>query len=155
MPIKNIIKILIVMAFIAAALAGCGKKQVVKPSEEAVKARRAVETLREMEGSYKARDMAGVLKSVSQDYKPGYAEYQTGLRKDIELYGDVSLDIAVDRVEESGAEVRVVVHWHGSWRDRSGNSHEGRGNSVFIFTQAGDGMALADVAGDMPFGVVR
>ena len=31
-----------------------------------------------------ARDMAGVLKPVSQDFKGGYAELETSLRKDIE-----------------------------------------------------------------------
>ncbi len=47
----------------------CSKKQVVKPSEESIRADKALATLSEMEKAYTARDLAGFMKPVSQDFK--------------------------------------------------------------------------------------
>jgi hypothetical protein len=135
--------------------AGCSKKEVVKPSEESVRADRALAALSEMEKAYEARDLAGVIKPVAQDYKKGYSELQTSLRKDIETYSKADVSIDIDRVEEAGDDTRVVFHWYGRWWDKAGAEHEGRGNTVFIFKETASGPELFDVTGDSPFGIIR
>jgi hypothetical protein len=136
-------------------LAGCGGGKVVKPSEDSVKAADALKVFNSMRASYEARDMAGVLKHLSQEFKGGYSEFQTSVRKDIETYPKVSLDATVERVELEGDMVKVVFHWFGKWSNKNGQEHEGRGNSVFVFSAAGSAMSLDNIIGDSPFGVVR
>ena len=136
-------------------LAGCGGSKVVKPSEDSVKAAEAIKVFDAMKASYEARDMAGVLKPLSQDFKGGYSEFQTSVRKDIETYPKVSLDTTVERVELEGDMVKLVFHWFGKWSGKDGQEHEGRGNSVFVFRAAGSAMSLDNIIGDSPFGVVR
>jgi hypothetical protein len=134
---------------------GCGGKKVVKPSDESVKAAEALKVLNAMQASYEARDMAGVLKPLSQDFMGGYSEFQASVRKDIETYPKVSLDTTVERVELEGDLVKVVFHWFGKWTNKDGQAHEGRGNSIFVFNAAGSAMSLDNIIGDSPFGVVR
>lgn len=150
------VKKLAFVLIILAVLAGCGKKEVVKPTEENVKATKALAALQAMETAYKARDYAGVMKYVSPDLENGYSEFQTSLRKDIDLYGKVDLSIDIDRVEvlEDGS-TRAVFNWYGKWYDTQDAEHEGRGNSVFSFKESDSQMVLAGVTGDSPFGVVR
>ena len=62
---------------------------------------------------------------------------------------------AIERVELEGDMVKVVFHWFGKWSNKDGQEHEGRGNSVFIFSAAGSAMSLDNIIGDSPFGVVR
>ena len=135
--------------------AGCGGSKVVKPSEDSIKATEAVKAMEAMQASYEARDMAGVLKPVSQEFKGGYSELETSLRKDIEEYPKISLETNVDRVELEGDMVKVVFHWFGKWTGKDGKDHEGRGNSIFVFKAAGSAMSLDSIIGDSPFGVVR
>lgn len=146
--------LLLVVFLIAFAAVGCGKKAVIKPSEESMKATRALDTLQEMERAYKARDMAAVLADVSPDFKGGYSEFETRMRKDSETFGRVDLDLDVERVEETGNEVHVAFHWYGKWYDKAGKVVEGRGNTMFIFVDTGK-MRLTAIVGDPPFGVVR
>lgn len=150
---RNIL-LLIASVFALAALSGCGKDEVIPPSAEAVKAERAVEAVKKMEAAYEARDMKGVLDPVSPDFRGGFAAFEAGVRKDIETFSKVALEIGMDRVVESGNEVSVSLHWNGRWWDSSGRASEGRGNAVFVFTDTG-AMRLSSVTGDNPFAVVR
>lgn len=135
--------------------AGCGGNKAVKPSEDSVKATEALKVFHAMQASYEVRDMTGVLKPLSPDFKGGYSEFETSVRKDIEAYPKVSVDSTVERVELEGDMVKVVFHWFGKWSDQDGQEHEGRGNSVFVFRAAGSAMSLDNIIGDSPFGVVR
>ncbi len=134
-------------------LAGCSKKVVVKPSEESVRAERALGALADMEGAYKSRDLKAVMALVSPDLKSGYAEFETSARKDSETFVKVDLDLNVERVEETKGLVKVAFNWYGTWLDKDGKTTEGRGNSVFVFKNGG-GMKLVEIVGDNPFGVV-
>ena len=145
----------ILFSVVVLLAAGCGGKQVVKPSEDSIKATEAVKALNSMQASYEARDMAGVLKTVSPDFKGGYAELETSLRKDMETFPKVSLVTDVERVELEGDLVKVVFHWFGHWTGKDGQEHEGRGNSIFVFKPSGSGMSLDSITGDSPFGVIR
>jgi hypothetical protein len=146
----------LIALLIFALSAGCSKKEVVKPSEESVRADRALATFSDMQKAYGARDLKGVIKPVAQDFKKGYSELETSLRKDIETYGKVDIDVDIDRVEEAGDDTRVVFHWYGRWWDKTNAEHEGRGNTVFVFREKpGAGPELEDVTGDSPFGVIR
>jgi hypothetical protein len=147
--------ILTLTAFLVFVFIGCSKKEIVKPSEESVRADRTLGVFSDMEKAYEARDLKGVIKPVSQDFKKGYSELETSIRKDIETYGKVDVTVQVDRVEESGDDTRVVFHWYGKWWDKAGAAHEGRGNAVFVFKETPAGPELADVTGDSPFGVIR
>ena len=143
------------LAAFALLLAGCGGKEAVKPSQESLQSKKALETMSAMEKSYISRDMAGVMAPVAQDLKSGYSEFQTSVRKDIESYSKVELDMGVDRVEITGDLVKVVFHWFGRWSDKDGLGHEGRGNTVFVFKDTGSSMPLQEIVGDSPFGVAR
>jgi len=144
-----------VVIAVSLAVFGCGKKQVVKPSDEAVAASRAVGAFMGMEKAYKQRDAAGVTGPVSPNFKPGYSEFLSGIRKDMEAFSKVDLEVETERVEIEGDDVKVVFHWRGFWTDKSGRKNEGRGNAVFVFRETGGQMSLYDVLGDSPFGVAR
>ena len=145
----------ILFSLVALLAAGCGGSKAVKPSEDSIKATEAVKALNAMQASYEARDMAGVLKPVSQDFKGGYSEMETSLRKDMDEFPKVSIETTVERVEIEGDLVKVVFHWFGKWTGKDGKEHEGRGNSIFAFKAAGPAMSLDSVIGDSPFGVIR
>jgi hypothetical protein len=151
----RILRIAVVAMLAAFMLMGCGKKQVVKPSDEAVAASRAVGVFMGMERAYRLRDAAGVTGPVSPDFRPGYSEFLSGIRKDMEAFTKVNLEVETERVYEAGEDVKVVFHWRGVWLDRSGRENEGRGNAVFVFRETGGQMSLYDVLGDSPFGVTR
>ena len=142
------------VALLAGLGAGCSKKEMRKPSDESVRATKALGALQEMDRAYAARDMAGVLKHVSPALAGGYSEFESSIRKDMESYPRVSLDMSVERVEDAGDEVSVVFHWFGRWYDASGREVEGRGNTVFVFRASGE-MTLVRIVGDTPYGVVR
>jgi len=144
----------LVMITAALTLAGCGGKKVVKPSEESVRASRALGALQDMERAYEARDIKGVMEHVSQDLRGGYAEYMSHIRKDVEAFKKIQLETRVDRVEETADEVRLVFHWNCRWTTDEGKTVEGRGNSVFVYTDKGT-VSLVSVTGDSPFGVVK
>ena len=148
--------LLLVTAFaMLFASSACGKKEEVKPSAESVKATLALAALSGMEKAYVARDMAGTIKPVSQELKSGYSEFQTSLRKDIETYDSVEINIEIDRVEIRDDKIKTVFHWNGTWHEKDGAGHEGRGNSVFVFVDKSGQMAIDEIIGDSPFGVVR
>ncbi len=148
-------KYLIVLLFPVLILGfGCGKKEEVKPTKEAVSAQAAEGAFHEMEKAYIARDMNGVMQRVSKDVEGGYGEFESRVRKDLELYGKVVLETHIERIEESDDQVKVVFNWYGKWWDAKEAVHEGRGNSVFVFKDA-PGMPLVSIVGDSPFGVVR
>lgn len=136
-------------------LFACSKKVIVKPSEESIRADRALAALSDMEKAYSARDLKGFIKPVAQDFKKGYSELETSLRKDIETYGKVDVSVEIDRVEEAGDDTSVVFHWYGKWWDKAGAVHDGRGNAVFVFRESSGGPELEDITGDSPFGVIR
>jgi len=140
-----------VLAIVAAS---CSAKEAVKPSEESVKASKALGLLQDMDRAYKAMDLKGVTAPVSTDFKSGLSEFETSVRKDIETFSAVNLDINIERVEESGDQVRIATHWYGKWQDKDVKETEGRGNAVFVFRDSAE-MKLVEVLGDSPFGVVR
>lgn len=152
---SNFFRLGIFFSLVVLLAAGCGGGKAVKPSEDSIKATEAVKAFNAMQASYEARDMAGVLKPVSQDFKGGYSELDTSLRKDFDEFSKVSLETAVERVELEGDLVKVVFHWFGKWTGKDGREHEGRGNGIFVFKPAGSGMSLDSIIGDSPFGIVR
>ena len=143
------------VTILLAAFCGCAKKVAVKPSQESVKATAALGAFQQMERAFVARDSKGVMSFVSEDMKNGYPEFETNLRKDLETYDRVSLEYEVDRVEEDGDKVSLVLHWFGKWWDKTGKEQEARGNSIFTFKVTGPAATLTEVIGDSPFGMVR
>ncbi|MGC2425203.1 MAG: hypothetical protein WA666_12730 [Nitrospirota bacterium] len=152
---RKFFKFLVIISSLMLIVSACAKKQVVKPSEESVKADRALSAFAHMREAYEARDLPGTLKDVSPDLKKSYADFSSTLRKDMELYPKVALDIEVDRVVEIDNFVRVIFHWTGTWTDKDGGSHEARGNCTYIYQDTGSSMVLIDFIGDSPFGVAR
>ena len=145
----------ILFSLVVFLAAGCGGSKAIKPSDDSVNATAAVNALNSIQASYEARDMAGVLKHVSQDFKGSYSELETSLRKDMETFPNVSLETTVERVELEGDLEKVVFNWFGNWTDKDGTKHEGRGNCVFVFKGTGSAISLDSVIGDSPFGIVR
>ncbi len=145
----------IIFSSVVLLVSACAKKQIIKPSEESLKATRALSAFAKMEAAYKARNLDGTLDGVSHDFKKSYADFESVLRKDMDIYPEVSLDINTDRVVETGNRVEVVFHWFGTWTDKGGGSHEARGNCTYIFQDTGSSMVLIDYTGDSPFGVAR
>ncbi len=152
---RKFLKFLVIIPSLMLVVSACGKKQVVKPSEESVKADRALSAFAQMREAYEARDLSGTLKGVSQDFKKSYADFSSSLRKEMDLYPKVALEIGVDRVVEVDNFVRVVFHWSGTWTDKEGGSHQARGNCTYIYQDTGSSMVLVDFIGDSPFGVAR
>ena len=148
MSSKRFSRFLLLSFILLAVLSACAKKQVVKPSEESIKAKNAIKDISEMQAAYEAKDIKGVLSHVSQDYTRGYAELDTSLRKDFDAYDNISIDLRVDRVEIEGDKVKVVSHWFGTWRDTAGKDHKARGNADFVFRETGASFQLVDVVGD-------
>ncbi len=148
-------RIFIIFSSVVLLVSACAKKQVIKPSEESTKATRALSAFAKMETAYKARNLDGALDGISRDFKKSYADFASILRKDMDIYPKVSLDVTMDRVVETGNHVEVVFHWFGTWTDKKGGSHMARGNCTYIFQDTGSSMALIDYIGDSPFGVAR
>ena len=153
MPLKPAFKLLILAVIVLLAAAGCSKP-AVKPSDEVAAADKALTAFEGMKKAYVSRDARGVTDPVSPDFKGGAAEFSGRIRKDMDAFDKVELDVAVERVEEAEDAVKVVFHWRGTWRDRTGLASFGRGNCVFVFKEAG-AMQLYDIVGDSPFDVVR
>ena len=152
---KKYVTVFLVILPVVLLASACAKKQVIKPSAESVKAARALSAFAKMEAAYKARDLSGTMDDVSRDFKKSYADLASVLRKDMDIYPAVSLDITMDRVVETGNRVEVVFHWSGTWTDKKGGSHQARGNCTYIFQDTGSSMVLIDYIGDSPFGVAR
>ncbi len=155
MVFKRFSRFLLLSFILLAALSACAKKQVIKPSEDSIKAKNAIKDVGEMKDAYEAKDIKGVLSHVSQDYARGYAELDTSLRKDFDAYDNIGIDLRTDRVEIEGDKVKVVTHWFGTWRDKTGKDHKARGNADFLFRDTGASFLLVDVVGDSPFGISR
>lgn len=152
---RKFLKFLVIIPLLIFVVSACAKKQVIKPSEESVNADRALSAFARMREAYEARDLAGTLKDVSPDFKKSYADFSSNLRKEMDIYPKVALDVEVDRVEEVDNFVRVVFHWNGTWTDKDGGSHESRGNCTYIYQNTGSSMVLVDFIGDSPFGAAR
>jgi len=146
--------VVVALVILLSASTGCGGKAPVKPSEQSDKAAKAVQRLADMEKAYESRKMDDIVSGVSQDYKNGYAELLASLRKDSEMFSKVSVDIKIDRVEETKDDTRVVTHWTGTWTTKDGRTPEGRGEAVFVFANS-EKAPLVDVIGDMPFSMVK
>ncbi len=56
---RKFLKFLVIIPSLMLVVSACGKKQVVKPSEESVKADRALSAFAQMREAYEARDLAG------------------------------------------------------------------------------------------------
>jgi hypothetical protein len=153
--LRKFLKFLVIIPSLMLVVSACGKKQVIKPSEESVKADRALAAFAQMREAYEARDLAGTLKDVSQDFKKSYADFSSALRNEMESYPKVALEVGVDRVVEVDNFVRVVFHWSGTWTDKNGDTHEARGNCTYVYQDTGSSMVLVDFIGDSPFGAVR
>ena len=155
MVFKRFSRFLLVSFILLAALSACAKKQVIKPSNESLQAKRAIQELGAMKDAYEAKDINGVISHVSTDYAKGYAELDTSLRKDFDTYDKISIDLKFDRVEIEGDKVEAATHWFGTWQDKSGKERQGRGNTVFVFKDTGASFQLVDVIGDSPIGISR
>jgi hypothetical protein len=145
----------IALAAIVILLPACSKKEIVKPSEELTRSERAIGAVKAMQSAYEGRDLKGVVAFVAPEYKKGLGEFETALRKDLETYTEAKIALTVDRVTLDTKETTVDLHWDGSWKDNQGVLHEGRGNSVFRFTETESGPKVLDITGDSPFGVLR
>ncbi len=152
---KKYAKIFLVILPAVLLVSACAKKQVIKPSAESVKANRALSVFAKMEAAYKARNLDGTMDGVSRNFKKSYADFASVLRKDMDIYPKVRLDVTMDRVVEIGNHVEVVFHWSGTWTDKEGGSHTAAGNCTYVFQDTGSSMVLVDYIGDSPFGVAR
>ncbi len=152
---KKYAKVFLVILPVVLLASACAKKQVIKPSAESVKADLALAAFAKMETAYKARNLDGTMDGVSRDFRKSYADFASVIRKDMDIYPAVRLDITMDRVVETGNRVEVVFHWSGTWTDKKGGSHQARGNCTYIFQDTGSSMVLIDYIGDSPFGVAR
>jgi hypothetical protein len=153
--LRKFLKFLVIIPSLMLIFSACAKKQVIKPSEESVKADRALSAFAQMREAYEARDLSGTLKDVSPDFKKSYADLENNLRKEMERYPKVALEVGVDRVVEIDNFVRVIFHWSGTWTDKDGATHEARGNCTYIYQDTGSSMVLVDYIGDSPFGISR
>ena len=148
-------KKLFVFFLLVFALSACGGKEVVKQSDEGLRTSRALESLEGMRQAYIARDLVGVFRYVSDDFKYGYPEFQSGLKQDLETYPKADISFEVDRIIVTDASTKVVFHWSGSWTDKNGIIRDARGNSTFIFKPSGNPAMIQSMTGDAPLGVAR
>jgi len=135
------------------ALFGCGGEAAVKPSPERTKAETALTRVAHLFDTYTSRDMDGVMASVSKDYKGGYGEFMSRIRKDMGVVTKVEMNYDVERIEIMKDTVGVSVKWSGKWYPKDGKAVEGRGESFLVFKDT-DEMPLYDIVGDNPFGIV-
>jgi len=135
------------------SLFGCGGDAAVKPSPQRTKAEAAIAATGQLIDAYTSRDMDGVMGLVSKDFKAGYGEFMTRMRKDMEGIEKAELDYHVERVEITADSVGVAIKWSGKWTPKGGKQVEGRGESFLVF-KGDDTLKLYDVVGDNPFGIV-
>jgi hypothetical protein len=141
-----------VLLFMTLILAvGCSGKtlQYKEDHERLLRIDKAVESLRK---AYVERDRAAFealfLPSGHLD------QLQREIEADFDVYRDVQLEFAMERILIEGENIDVFVHWQGQWRrnpDEAGIRQRGHARLGWVGTQS---ILLRDAQGDLPFGMV-
>ena len=138
-------------AFIALASGiGCATKaiQYKEDHDRIIRIDAAVEALRR---AYVERDRGAFeeLLLPSGQLDPIQRDVQT----DFDLFHDIALEFAIERMLIDGDTVDVFVHWQGQWRrDAADTGFRQRGHARLQWAGV-QSVLLRDVEGDLPFGM--
>jgi hypothetical protein len=131
-------------------MVGCGGKtlQYKEDHDRIVRIDQAVESLRK---AYVERDRSEVesllLPSGNLD------QLQGEMYSDFDMFRDIQLEFAIERILIEGENIDVFVHWQGQWKrtpEDAGTRQRGHGRLAWVGTQS---ILLREAQGDLPFGM--
>ena len=136
------------LLFIATIINGCAGKAIL--SDDAAAIRKTSDFVNELKDLYERRD-EHVLALFSQEYLTSAGEMRKAILKDLERFNSISLNLFIDRIEMSGEQVNITVHWNGAWKGTEKTFREG--GSMVLLASYGDPIRITGVKGDSPFGI--
>ena len=75
------------------------------------------------------------------------------MKKDFNTYAEIDLEFTIERMAIKGGRVTVNIRWEGEWKQQAsdaGITEQGYGVLIWSGRQV---ILLADVDGDLPFGM--
>ncbi len=138
------------VGMLLAVIVGCAGKiiQYKEDHDRILRIDKAVESLRQ---AYVERDRSGVealfLPSGNLD------QVQREIYSDFDMFRDIQLEFAIERILIEGENIDVFVHWQGQWkRDpvEAGTRQRGHARLAWVGTQS---ILLREAQGDLPFGI--
>jgi len=136
--------------FLLTLAVGCAGKtiQYKEDHDRILRIDKAVESLRK---AYVERDRSGVeallLPSGNLD------QLQREIYSDFDMFRDIQLEFAIERILIEGENIDVFVHWQGQWKrnpEDMGTRQRGHGRLAWVGTQS---ILLREAQGDLPFGI--
>ncbi len=130
-------------------ISGCAGKVIL--SDDAIRTRNIVDTINQIKNLYEQHDES-MLSLFTADYLSA-SGMKDSISHDMKRFNTISLNIFIDRIEVDKDLIFVSVHWSGSWGNGDKSLREG--GSAVIIIRSGDGLKVADIRGDSPFGISK
>lgn len=134
---------------ILSVMPGCAGN--VPLSDDSMRIRNTVDIVNQMENLYENRD-EGLLSLFTPEYL-SEAGHRDAILNDMKRSSSISMLIFIERIEIDKDIVNVTVHWNGSWSN-GGKTIRSGGSAVLVLT-SGNGLNIADIKGDSPFGKIN
>lgn len=129
---------------------GCKSKELKYPEDHA-RFERIVKAGEDLRKAYEEKD-ADALRELMLPLD-GLDRLQLEIQKDFNAYADIHLEFTIERMAINGARATVNVRWEGTWKHKPQDvGIAGQGHGVLIWSGK-QVILLADIDGDMPFGM--
>lgn len=133
------------------SITGCGGKVIL--TEEAVRTRKIYDFVYELKDLYEQRDEQ-ILSKFSQEYIKDASWVREGVLEDFKRFNTISMNIFIDRIETFKENVRISLHWNGTWKDDKKTYIEG-GSVVLQTSDVENSIQITGLKGDSPFGISK
>jgi hypothetical protein len=138
------------LILVAILVSACGSKDPRYPEDHARFQRidAAVDGLRR---AYVEKDLAHI-QSIMLPLDQ-LERLQGDITKDFDVFKEIALDFAIDRIVIEGDTIDVFVHWQGEWKRAQGDAgirERGHGMLRWVGIHS---ILLSRVEGDLPFGM--
>ena len=145
------IKLITVACLLVVMIAGCSSTKTPRYPEDHARFGRIVEAVESLRQAYIDKDepAARELFLPLDNLKQLGAEIQ----QDFRIYSHIALDLSIERIMIRDDQIQVNFRWQGEWakeRDTPVTHANGHGILHWTGTQV---ILLADVEGDIPFGM--
>ena len=131
-------------------LPGCKDKPPQYPEDHA-RFERIVEAVEKLRKAYVEKDTAA-LRDLMLPLE-GLQRLELEIQKDFNTFQTITLDFTIERMTIQGGRASVNIRWEGTWLKQAGGVPlAGQGHGVLIWSGK-QVILLADVDGDLPFGM--
>lgn len=141
-----------VLLSLLALLPGCKDKPPRFPEDHA-RFERIVEAVEALRQAYEEKDEAALRELMLP--LENLQRLELEIQKDFRSFQDITLKFAIERMVIQGERARVHVRWEGEWTEKAGRGplfRQGHGVLIWSGKQV---ILLADVEGDLPFGMAN